>query len=156
MKKHLIVSGFLFVGVIALSQTSVHASGGDVMNDSGSVSYSIGQVVYQNNANSSGSVNQGIQQVFEITTLGLKEAKFNFSLSTFPNPAQEQLNLKIGNYQQEKLSYTLLDSQGKIIGQGEISAQETILDMQKLKVATYFVEVQHAGKKVQTFKIIKN
>lgn len=156
MKKHLIVSGFLLVGVTAFSQTSVHTSGGDVKNDSGSISYSIGQVVYQNNANSTGSVNQGIQQVFEITTLGLEDAKFNFSLATYPNPVQEQLNLSVGNYQQEKLSYTVLDSQGKILVQGEISAQETILDLRALQVATYFVEVQHAGKKVQTFKIIKN
>jgi hypothetical protein len=156
MKKNLTIAVFLLIGVTAFCQNSVNTSGGDAMNNSGSISYSIGQVAYQNIANSSGSVNQGIQQVFIITTLGLEETKFNFSLTTYPNPAQEQLNLRIRNYQQEKLSYTLLDSQGKKIAHGEISSQETILDMQQLQAATYFVEVQHADKKVQSFKIVKN
>jgi hypothetical protein len=156
MKKHVLISSCLFIGVTALGQTSVNTSGGAISNDSGSISYSIGQVVFQSNANSSGSVSQGVQQAFSISSLDLEENKFNFSLSTYPNPTLGQLNLHVGNFNQEKLSYMLVDAQGKILVQGEILAQETMLDLHQLPMATYFVEVHHAGKKVQTFKIIKN
>jgi hypothetical protein len=139
---------------ISFGQTSVNAAGGDVSNATGSVSYSIGQVAYQSVSNSSGS--QGVQQAYVITTLDVVENALNLSLSAFPNPTQENLHLRVGNFNQEQLSYKLIDTEGKLLNQGEILTQETDLDMRQYAVATYFVEVHHAGKKVQTFKIIKN
>jgi len=156
MKKQVIsIVGVLFTS-IAFGQTSVNTAGGDVSNTSGSVSYSIGQVAYQSTSNASGSVSQGVQQAYVISTLELMENVFNFSLSAFPNPTQENLHLRVGNFNQEQLSYKLIDTEGKLLNQGEILTQETELDMRQYAVANYFVEVHHAGKKVQTFKIIKN
>ena len=156
MKKQvIIVAGVLFTS-LAFGQTSINTAGGDVSNTSGSVSYSIGQVAYQTTSNASGSVSQGVQQAYVISTLELVENAFNFSLSAFPNPTQENLHLRVGNFNQEQLSYKLIDTEGKLLNQGEILTQETDLDMRQYAVATYFVEVHHAGKKVQTFKIIKN
>jgi hypothetical protein len=141
---------------ISFGQTSVNAAGGDVSNATGSVSYSIGQVAYQSISNSSGSVSQGVQQAYVITTLDVVENALNLSLSAFPNPTQENLHLRVGNFNQEQLSYKLIDTEGKLLNQGEILTHETDLDMRQYAVATYFVEVHHAGKKVQSFKIIKN
>jgi hypothetical protein len=156
MKKQVIsIVGVLFTS-ITFGQTSVNTAGGDVSNTSGSVSYSIGQVTYQSTSNASGSVSQGVQQAYVISTLELVENAFNFSLSAFPNPTQENLHLRVGNFNQEQLSYKLINTEGKLLNQGEILTQETELDMRQYAVATYFVEVHHAGKKVQTFKIIKN
>jgi len=156
MKKQVIsIVGVLFTS-ITFGQTSVNTAGGDVSNTSGSVSYSIGQVAYQSTSNASGSVSQGVQQAYVISTLELMENVFNFSLSAFPNPTQENLHLRVGNFNQEQLSYKLIDTEGKLLNQGEILTQETELDMRQYAVANYFVEVHHAGKKVQTFKIIKN
>ena len=156
MKKHVITAtGVLFTSLV-FGQTSVNTAGGNVSNTSGSVSYSIGQVAYQTTSNASGSVSQGVQQTYVISTLELVENTFNFSLSAFPNPTQENLHLRVGNYNKEQLTYKLIDTEGKLLNQGEIQTQETDLDMRQYAVATYFVEVHHEGKKVQTFKIIKN
>jgi hypothetical protein len=113
-------------------------------------------VAYQSVSNTSGSVSQGVQQAYVISTLSLEENKFNFSLSAYPNPTTDNLNLRVANFNQEKLSYRLIDTEGKLLSQGDIQAQETSLDMRQLPVATYFVEVLHDAKKVQSFKIIKN
>ena len=156
MKKYLITSTYFFIACFSFGQTSINASGGSVSNGNGSISYSIGQVVYQSNSNASGSVSQGVQQAFEIATLSLEENTFNFSLSAYPNPTQAYLNLRVGNYKQEKLSFSLFDLQGKTVANGAIQAQETSLDMNQLPVSSYFLEINHDGKKVQTFKIIKN
>jgi hypothetical protein len=156
MKKQLITFSSILSGIVSYGQTSVVASGGEVKNTSGSISYSIGQVAYQSVSNTSGSVSQGVQHAFEISTLSLEENKFNFKLNAFPNPTTENLNLRVGNYKQEKLAYKLIDLEGKVISEAPMLSEETTIDMKQLPVATYFVEVHNEGKKVQTFKIIKN
>ena len=156
MKTTILTTSCLVFCAFVFGQTSVNASGGGTSNASGSISYSIGQVVYQSVSNTSGSVSQGVQHAFEISTLSLEENALNLSLSAYPNPTHELLNLRVGNYKQEKLSYKLFDFQGKVISEASMHSEVTTIDMKQLPVATYFVEVHNEGKKVQTFKIIKN
>ncbi len=156
MKKLLLTLITFIVGTIALGQNSVNAVGGDVYNNTGSVSFSIGQVVIENTINTTGSINQGVQHALEITTLNLEENKLNLSLSAYPNPTQTQLILHIGNYNQEKLKYNIVSSDGKLLSQGSIQSIETIIDLQQIPKAMYFIEVQEESTKIQTFRIIKN
>jgi hypothetical protein len=156
MLKILTSSISLLLFAVTFGQTSVNTSGGTISNSSGSLSYSIGQVAYESIYNSSGSVSEGVQQAFEIATLMLTENTFNFSLTAFPNPTHSFLTLGIENFNQEKLTYQLVDLEGKLVQQGAIQLKETRLDMTQLPIATYFVEVNHEGKNIQTFKIIKN
>jgi hypothetical protein len=156
MKKLVLISSCFSIGGLVFGQTSINSSGGIVSNNSGSVSYSVGQVAYQSVTNTSGSVSQGVQQAYEIVTLSLEENKFNFSLSAFPNPATDNLNLRVGNLNQEKLTYKLIDLEGKVISEAIIHFEITNLDMKHLPTTTYFLEVHSEAKKLQTFKIIKN
>ena len=156
MLKILFTSIYLLLFAVTFGQTSLNTSGGTVSNPSGSVSYSIGQVAYESISNASGSVSQGVQQAFEIATLLLTENTFNFSLTAFPNPTQSFLTLGIENLNQKKISFQLIDLEGKLVQQGEIQSTETRLDMTQLPVATYFLEVYQEGKNIHTFKIIKN
>ena len=156
MKTTILTTSCLVFCALVFGQTSLNASGGGTSNASGSISYSIGQVAYQSVSNTSGSVSQGVQHAFEISTLSLEENALNLSLSAYPNPTQELLNLRVGNYKQEKLAYKLFDFQGKVISEASMLSEETTIDMKQLPLATYFVEVHNEGKKVQTFKIIKN
>ena len=58
------------------AQTSVNATGGDASGGGGSVSYSVGQVVYTTHTGTSGSVAEGVQQPYEISVVtGLEEAQ---------------------------------------------------------------------------------
>ena len=134
----------------------MNASGGGTSNTSGSISYSIGQVAYQSVSNTSGSLSQGVQHAFEISTLSLEENALNLSLNAYPNPTQDLLNLRVGNYSQEKLAYKLVDLEGKVISEASMHSEETTIDMKQSPVATYFVEVHNDAKKVHVFKIIKN
>lgn len=156
MKKSILTSSCLVLGAFVFGQTSVNASGGGTSNASGSISYSIGQVAYQSVSNTSGSISQGVQHAYEISVLSLEENALNLSLNAYPNPTQDVLNLRVGNYNQEKLAYKLLDFQGKVILEAPMHSEETTIDMKQLPIATYFVEVHNEDKKVQVFKIIKN
>jgi hypothetical protein len=157
-KKTITSVAFLLLGLGGLhAQESVNASGGDALGSGGTVAYSVGQVAYTTNAGASGTVSQGVQQAYEIYTVGIKETELNISLSVFPNPTANNLTLQISDYSHEKLSYQLYDMQGKQISNGQVFAQQTQINTSSLPSATYFINVvNQENKKVQSFKIIKN
>lgn len=140
----------------SFAQVSVSTSGGDAEGSGGAVAYSVGQVVYTTNTGSTGSVAQGVQHAYEISTLDIKETVLNISLTAFPNPTTENLTLQISEYNNEKLSYQLFDMQGKQLSNGQIVTQQTQINMNNLPTAIYFINVRNQeNKKVQSFKIIK-
>ena len=157
-KKTIVSVVFLLLGLGGLhAQESFNATGGDATGSRGTVAYSVGQVVYTTNIDASGTVSQGVQQAYEIFTVGIKEAELNISLSVFPNPTADNLTLQISNYNNEKLSYQLYDMQGKLLSYGQVTAQQTQINTAGLPPATYFINVvNQENKQVQSFKIIKN
>jgi hypothetical protein len=159
-KERFKISGFFIVALCFTgslqAQTSVNASGGDASGSGGTVAYSVGQVVYTSNTASTGTVDQGVQHAYEIYTVGIKEIALNISLTAFPNPTTENLTLQISDYNNEKLSYQLFDMQGKALSEGQIVGPQTLINMNGLPRATYFVDVlNQENKKIQSFKIIK-
>jgi len=142
---------------LAQAQVSTNSSGGNASGSGGNVSYSIGQVAYTTNTGSSGSVMQGVQQAYEIFTISVSEKYPDISLTAFPNPTADILTLQTGNYNKEKLCWQIYDLQGKLLNNGQITAQQTQISMSSLPAATYFVHIMNQeNKNVQTFKIIKN
>jgi len=78
-KKAKLIAAFLLgIGLTGLqAQESVTASGGNASGAGGTVSYSVGQVVYKTNTGSNGSEAQGVQQPYEISVIiGIEEAKY--------------------------------------------------------------------------------
>ena len=120
------------------------------------VAYSVGQIVYTTSTGTSGSVAQGVEQAYEIYTVGVQETALNISLSIFPNPTSDYLTLKVEDYNNEALSYSLLDEQGKLVLNEQITNQDTQVAMSTLARGAYFINVLQENKKIQTFKIIKN
>ncbi len=142
---------------LAQGQESTNASGGDATGSGGSVAYSIGQAVYTTNAGSAGSVAQGVQQTYEITTVGIRNTESNISLTAFPNPTTNELTLQIKDYSNERLSYQLYDMQGKLMQNAQIATQQTQINMSSVPMATYLLTVvNQADQKVQSFRIVKN
>jgi hypothetical protein len=156
-KKNKLSLLLLGIGITLQAQQANTASGGDASGIGGTVAYSIGQVVYITNSNVSGTLSQGVQQAYEIFTLGIKESELNISLSAFPNPTSDNLTLQIKNYNNEKLSYQLFDMQGKLLNNEQITGQQTQINIESYPIATYFVHVRNQeNKHVSSFKFIKN
>ncbi|MEX0812328.1 MAG: T9SS type A sorting domain-containing protein [Chitinophagales bacterium] len=157
-KKTITSVAFLLLGLGGLNaQESPTASGGDATGSGGTVAYSVGQVVYTTNTSTSGTVSQGVQQTYEISSVGIKETELNISLSVFPNPTADNLTLQISDYNNEQLSYQLFDLQGRLLNKGQVTTQQTQINTSGLPSATYFINViNQENKKVQSFKIIKN
>ena len=140
------------------AQTSVNATDGDVSGSGGSVSYSVGQVVYTTHTGTSGSVAEGVQQPYEISVVtGLEEAQsINLSVTAYPNPTTDYLTLRIDEFEISNLSYQLYDMNGKLLQNEKIAGNQTSIVMSNLVPATYFVKVVQGNREIKTFKIIKN
>lgn len=152
----LFLAGIGLTGVFA--QTAIPSAGGNATGSGGSVSYSVGQVVYTTNSGSNGSETQGVQQPYEISIVTGLEAGNAVSMqcSAYPNPAAYFVKLKVENYKTEHLTYQLFDAAGKLLENNRINSGETNIDMHNLVISTYFLKVMQNDKEIKVFKIIKN
>lgn len=152
----LIVLGLGFVGLHA--QEVITTTGGNASGSGGSVSYTIGQIVYSSNTGSNGSVSQGVQQPFEISVIsGLDEGEgINLTCSAYPNPTTDFLTLKVGVIKTENLAYQLYDIGGKLLVSNKVEGNETTICMSNLVQSVYFLKLTNNNKEIKTFKIIKN
>jgi len=139
------------------AQETVLATGGDATGAGGSSSYTVGQVVYTTNTGTNGSVAQGVQQPYEISTsVGIEVTAINLELVAYPNPTNNALTLNIGNYNNEKLTYQLYDMQGKLLDSKQVVNSSTTIGMQELPVSTYLLNVLDNNALIKTFRIVKN
>lgn len=154
-----------FVSAVCLSmfltginaQEALLTSGQEGSGIGGSSSSSIGQVLYTTNIGSSGSVAQGVQQAYEIsTTNGIEETSIQLFCSAYPNPTVDNLILTVQNQVNSNLSYQLFDLNGKLIERSPVLEESTTINMASLPPAGYFLKVIQDAKEIKTFKIIKN
>lgn len=158
MIKQILLMCLMLLGVVlAQAQTTATTSGGEATGNGGTVSYTVGQVVYQTHSGTNGSVAEGVQQPYEISVVtGIEEAKgINLLVSAYPNPTTDYLTLEIKDFELSNLSFQLYDLNGKILQNKKITVSQTSIAMGNLIPANYFVTVMQNNKKIRTFKIIK-
>jgi len=152
----------IFLIVIGISgiqaQETIPATGGDISGSGGSVSYTVGQVVYHTYTGSNGSVAEGAQQPYEISVVtGLQEYRgINLVISVYPNPATDYLQLVVESVIIKDLSFQLYSMNGKLLQNREIIDKHTNIAMSNLVSSTYFVKVIRDKTELKTFKIIKH
>jgi len=150
---------FLVIGLTGLhAQEAIPASGGNASGSGGTVSYTVGQVVYTSNTGANGTVAQGVQQPFEISVVtGIEEAKgISLEMVVYPNPTSDFIRLIIENYDIKNLNYQLYNINGSLLLGKEIESQESYISMQTFAPASYFLKVFQDKRELKTFKIIKN
>lgn len=137
------------------AQQSVNAGGGNATGSNGKVSYTIGQIDYVTATGSGGSVSQGVQQPFEIFTLGIDEIpEIKLEFSIYPNPTTDVLYIKNENLDL-KFKYQLYDISGKLIFSNNKTVQEDTISMSGYTAGTYLLIVQTENNQSKSFKIIK-
>lgn len=161
-RKQLKLSVVLLLGLgfatSVLAQEAIPASGGNASGSGGSVSYSIGQVLYATNIGTNGSMAEGVQQPFEISVVvGIDQARdINLKCTAYPNPATDLLTLEVEIPDNENLFFQLYDVMGKLLVSKKLIDIKTTIPMTYLPPSTYFLKVTDNQQVVKTFKIIKN
>ncbi len=114
-------------------------------------------MAYTNISNETGSINQGVQQPFEFFIVGLDVNKdISLSMIVYPNPTSDFIKLEVESEMYTKLSYQLVDLHGKLLNSQKISSSITLVPMESLPPASYFLYVNDNKTVLKTFKIIKN
>ena len=154
MKNYLtIATAFLCVNLY--SQINTVSAGGDADGDNGSISYSIGQVVYTSAQGSNGNVNQGVQQPYDVGVVtGIEEAGIN--LSVFPNPTSGLLTLTVADEDASLLSYQLFDASGRLVdSKNKLNSTNTI-SLDGYATGVYTLSVSRENKQVKSFRLVRN
>ncbi|GEM56458.1 hypothetical protein B0A58_13795 [Flavobacterium branchiophilum NBRC 15030 = ATCC 35035] len=137
------------------AQQSVNAGGGEATSSQGKVSFTIGQIDYVTVTGSGGSVSQGVQQPYEIFTLGTDEIPaISLEFSTYPNPTTNVLFIK-NNLTNKKFQYQLFDISGKLLFTSPEWVQEVQIDMSLYQTGNYILLIQAENNLTKSFKIIK-
>ncbi len=156
-KNTLLLISFLYIGT-AQAQESTYTSGGNATGSGGTIEYSLGQLVFNENSDGTYTVSQGIQQAYEISnSLSLENYKsINLQVSAFPNPTTDYLMLSFNQSNNVKLDYQLFGADGKILEtKKNLDINETI-NMERLNSAIYYLNILEDNMVIKTFKIIKN
>jgi hypothetical protein len=156
MQKPPILGFFLLLGSMAHAQQAAVSAGGDATGIGGTVAYSIGQVACLYLADASGSVAQGVQQPFEIVSVGISAANIPVSVGVFPNPTADDITLELQVEIEGAWTFQLFDSFGKLLEGGDIASGKTHIGMQGLPAATYYLNILHEGLPVKSLKVTKN
>ena len=153
--KCFIFSIFIFFWITDLyAQKAILASGGNISSTTGSVCYSVGQMIYNTRKND--KVIQPVKEVnYSVASVTNKVKSINISCSIYPNPTSNYFCLKIENFEKENFTYQLVDLNGKLFESKKVENNETIIDIIKLFPAIYFLKVIQKNVYIKTFKIIK-
>jgi hypothetical protein len=146
----------LFLTGTSFCQSSPVATGDDVSGAGGSMSYSIGQIDYRQLDLASGTIYQGVQQPYELFSVGLEEWDSNISISAYPNPMTSQLTIAFPDEVLTNMRFTMIDESGRLIQQGTLETKETVIDVLGLARANYFLTVYKKDRSVRVYKLVKN
>ncbi len=152
--KKIFLSAFLLLTAIASAQQSFVATGGNASGTGGTVSYSVGQISYK--SPDGNLVSDGVQQPYEIVTLGKGTTDIILAMAVYPNPTPDFLQLNLKQQVLENPTYQLFDMSGRILTKPTaIVNQETVIPMTQWTSGTYIFSVFSKNKLVKSFKIIK-
>ena len=145
------------ISISLCAQSSVNSAGAEAAGQGGSLSYSVGQVVYSSSSSIAGAVSSGVQQVYEVSiATQVSETISNIESNIYPNPTTDFLMLNVPEIE-ENYIYQVTDINGKQLNTGPINNIQTSLDFSSYVVGTYFIKLSgQANSNIKTFQVIKN
>lgn len=161
MRKFLILMLTIVVGLCQTkvkAQESVVTSGGEANSSSGTISYTIGQLIHFHYTETSGYIGHGVQMPYEISVVsGIDESvDINLSFAVYPNPTNNILWIKKDGDKGRMLTYSIYDITGKLIGNGNLINNETSIHLGGMVSSTYLLKIYNNKKEVKVFRVVKN
>ncbi|SFN61665.1 Por secretion system C-terminal sorting domain-containing protein [Bizionia echini] len=140
----------------SFGQQDTVTTGGIASNTNGEISYSIGQTFYLSESNGSNTIQQGLQQAFEISeTLNNDLFHLDLDIKAYPNPTTNTFFISTDISKNPDLRYQFVDINGRIISKGYLTQNKSPLNVSKLNQATYVLTIYKKNDLVKSYKIIK-
>ena len=160
MKRFYILLLFSALSLITFGQSAIVPVGGDAQSSSGSVSYTVGQVVTQTAANSNGtiSVAEGVQQPYEIQAVGIDPyPQITLNAIVYPNPTENLAQLYLNGFDipMDGLQAHLFDAKGKLLQRINVTDDLTTFQIGQYATGTYYLELRDGKRVLKTFKVVR-
>ena len=161
MKKLLpLILLFTMTAANTFAQSAIVPVGGDAQSNSGSVSYTVGQIAVQSVANSSSSITvlEGVQQPYEIMTVGVEEyPQIVLNAVVYPNPTENTAQLQLNGFEipANGLRATLYDGNGKQLQTLTVTDGLTSFQIGQYATGTYYLELRDGKRTLKTFKVVR-
>lgn len=159
MKKVFSTISLILLAVMSLSaQSALVGTGGEAAGSGGSVSYSVGQIAVQSNSEGSTSISEGVQQPYEIQTIGIDNYPgITLNAVVYPNPTQGTVILSIDSFDSfsDIVFARLYDGNGKQIREIRIADHQTEIGMESLSTGTYYLNLFSGKQMLKSFKVVK-
>ena len=161
MKRHIsLILTLLFFAGFASAQSAIVPAGGDAQSNGGSVSYTVGQIAVQTATNSNGSfsVAEGVQQPYEIMTVGVDDyPQIVLSAVVYPNPTEDLAQLQLNGFEipADGLRAILYDGNGKQLQSVTVTDDLTPFQIGRYATGTYYLELRDGQRVLKTFKVIR-
>ena len=149
-----IVVLMLLGGYAHVNAQEVIASQGETLsNGTNSIDYTIGEVVINTVSNGTNDLTQGFHQT-NWSFVGVDDLAPELTISVYPNPMMESLTIKATA--SEINNYVFYDAKGRVVQQGSIESETTVLDVQGVAPGSYSLAVLVNHKLAKTFKLVKH
>lgn len=161
MKKFTIFAILFCIAGIVAAQSAVVPVGGDAQGNGGSVSYTVGQIAVQTVTNSNGSITivEGVQQPYEIQTVGVDAyPQIALDAVVYPNPTDNLAQLRLNGFEipAAGLRAILYDGSGKRLQTIPVIGDLTPFQIGQYATGTYYLEVRDGKCVLKTFKVVRS
>jgi hypothetical protein len=143
----------LALGVIA--QQAVVSSGNYHENSAGSVSWGLGETVIQTFSTENAIITQGFQQTRLTITSVSEMPGLSFSVTAYPNPTHNFVNLKVERENVEDIKYDIYDLNGRVVLKGIMESNPAQINFSDLRPGVYIIRLTENNKELKSFKVVK-
>ncbi len=137
------------------AQEVVSNSGNSFSNDNLNVSWTLGETIINTEQSTDKQLTQGFHQSKLVITAVKENIQADFSIIVFPNPTADYLNLTLEKIDANKLQFSLIDSNGKILSNTFPESNQTQIAMHQYPSGSYYLQVREKNNILKSFKIIK-
>jgi len=155
MKTRILFAALFLISVGLGAQQVISSGGGSFTQQNVQMSYTIGEPVTETFVAGEKVLTQGFHQTRLVVT-SIETAEYlPFSISVFPNPTHNTLNIRLSNEPNSMLSYTIFDVNGKQIFCAESDRVENSFDVTGLAPGMYLLQIAVGKEYNSSYRIVK-
>lgn len=161
MKKLLILNVLLLVYLAGYGQTlspeTILSSGGDFANAEAQISWTLGDFQTTTYMKDQIVLTQGfLQTEIKVTDVFSINNSLDIELKVFPNPVTNYLFIKLISDDNKKISWQLINQNGKIMRYDDLYNKETEIDFSQYEDGIYYLKTfSKDGSFLKIFKVIR-
>ncbi len=139
------------------AQNAIVPLGAEVVSQTGKISYTVGQISYQQFTSQAGSISEGVQQVFKDTILNIFDADSGFkpAFSVYPNPVDGLLTIEKSCPSTMRFTYMLYSPELKLVKSGNLDAIYTYIETEGIMPGVSYLLVLKDGIIYAESKIVR-